>query len=66
MPVRDVFTLVLCRAQLAVLGPYMLLNVYAPSGSDKKHERTGFFGQDIFRALILGIVGLLEEILIVS
>ena len=53
LPVRDVFTLVLCRAQLAVLGPYVLLNVYAPSGSDKKHERTEFFGQDIFRALRL-------------
>ena len=53
LPIRDVFTLVLCRAQLAVLGPYMLLNVYAPSGSDKKQERSEFFGQDIFRALRL-------------
>ena len=51
LPVRDVCTLVVCRAQLAVLGPYFLLNVYAPSGSDKKHERSEFFGQDLFRAL---------------
>ena len=53
LPVRDVCTLVVCRAQLAVLGPYRLLNVYAPSGSDKKHERSEFFGQEIFRAFRL-------------
>ena len=53
LPVRDVFSVVLCRAQVAVLGPYMLLNVYAPSGSEKRHERAEFFGQDIFRALRL-------------
>ena len=53
LPVKDIFTLVLCRAQLAVLGPYMLLNVYAPSGSDKKYERAEFFGQHIFQALSL-------------
>ena len=53
LPVRDVFILVSCRAQLAVLGPYMLLNVYAPSGSDKKHERSVFYGQDIFQAMSL-------------
>ena len=53
LPVRDVFILVSCRAQLAVLGPYMLLNVYAPSGSDKKHERSVFYGQDLFQAMSL-------------
>ena len=31
LPVTDVFTVVLCRAQVALLGPYMLLNLYAPS-----------------------------------
>ena len=36
LPVKDIFTLVMCRAQLAVLGPYMLLNVYALSGSSLK------------------------------
>ena len=50
---RDVFILVSCRAQIAVLGSYMLLNVYAPSGSDKKHERAVFFGQDLFQAMSL-------------
>ena len=53
LPVTDVFTLVMCRAQVALLGPYMLLNIYAPSGSDKKFERATFFGQDVFRALRL-------------
>ena len=53
LQVKDVFSVVLCRAQVAVLGPYMLLNVYAPSGSEKRHERAEFFGQDIFRALRL-------------
>ena len=52
-PVTDIFTLVLCRAQLAVLGPYMLLNIYASSGSDKNFERSEFFGQDLFRGISL-------------
>ena len=51
LPVINVNTLVLCRAQVATLGSYMLLNIYAPSGSDKKHDRNVFFGQDIFTAL---------------
>ena len=55
LPVSDVSTLVLCRAQVATLGKYMLLNIYAPSGSEKKHERNVFFGQDIFRALNLNL-----------
>ena len=36
-----------------MLGPYMLLNIYATSGSDKKFERAKFIGQDIFKALNL-------------
>ena len=53
LPVTDVFSLVMCRAQVAVLGPYMLLNIYAPSGTDKKYERSHLFGQDMFKALTL-------------
>ena len=53
LPVSNVNTLVLCRAQVATLGKYMLLNIYAPSGSDKKYERNVFFGQEIFSALSL-------------
>ena len=53
LPVSDVSTLVLCRAQVATLGNYMLLNIYAPSRSEKKHDRNVFFGQEIFKALTL-------------
>ena len=38
---------------MAMLGPYMIINIYAPSGSEKKYERAEFFGQDVFRALRL-------------
>ena len=55
LPITDVCPLVMCRAQLATLGPYKLLNLYAPSGSDKKHDRSVFFGQDVFQALQLDI-----------
>ena len=52
LPVTNISTLVLCRLQVATLGNYMLLNAYAPSGSDKKHERNVFFGQEVFTAFI--------------
>ena len=51
LPVTGVVNLVKCRAQVASLGLYMLLNIYAPSGSDKKHERNEFFGQKIFNIM---------------
>ena len=35
LPVRDIWTIVTCRAQSALLGTHALLNVYAPSGSDR-------------------------------
>ena len=50
LPFTWVGDIVTCRAQLAMLGPYPLLNVYAPSGSDKRGLRREFFGQDIFRS----------------
>ena len=43
LPVTDVTNLVPCRAQVACLEDYVLLNLYAPSGSDKKFERASFF-----------------------
>ena len=54
LPVSEVSSVVECRAQLAKLGPYHLLNLYAPSGSNHKAERRNFYGQDIFR-LIRGV-----------
>ena len=49
LPVMDVGTLVNCRAQVAFLGEYALLNIYAPSGSFKKVERAIFFSQSILQ-----------------
>ena len=51
IPVSDVCPIVPCRLQVASLGPYKLLNIYAPSGSDKRHERAVFFGQEVFQTL---------------
>ena len=51
LPVRDVGSLVSCRGMIAFLGDLALLNLYAPSGSDKKHERASFFAQTIFQTL---------------
>ena len=48
LPVSDVTSVVHCRLQVAKLGPYNLLNIYAHSGSNHKQERRAFFGQDIF------------------
>ena len=35
---------------MAFLKDYALLNIYAPSGTDKKYERGVFFSQTIFEA----------------
>ena len=51
LPMRDINSLVTCRLQVAFLGDLALLNLYAPSGSDKKYERGTFFSQSIFQAL---------------
>ena len=53
LPVRDVSTIATCRAQCAFLGPYALLNIYAPSGSNRRYERGVFFSQDVFNAFNL-------------
>ena len=48
LPVTSVTSVVHCRIQIASLGPYSLLNIYAPSGSNHRQERRDFFGQDVF------------------
>ena len=53
LPVRELVTLVPCRAQLAFLGSLAIVNVYAPSGSDKKFERGSFFARDLFQAFTM-------------
>ena len=50
IPVSEIVNLVPCRAQLALLGSVVIVNVYAPSGSDRKFERGSFFARDLFRA----------------
>ena len=51
LPVKDVISLISCRGQIAFLGELALLNLYAPSGSDKKYERGVFFSQNVLQAL---------------
>ena len=54
LPVSEVSSFLECRAQIAKLGSYHLINLYAPSGSNHKTDRRNFFGQDVFR-LIRGL-----------
>ena len=54
IPVTNVHSLSLCRLQVASLGPYLLVNVYGQSGSDRKRERELFFNQDLFNVFHLG------------
>ena len=49
IPVTEVTSVIECRGQLAKLGAYSILNIYAHSGSNNKQARRDFFGQDIFR-----------------
>ena len=53
IPISDVSTLVPCRSQIAFLGHYILINIYAHSGSGKKYERGNLFARDIFQFLSL-------------
>ena len=54
LPIKQVSAVVPCRVQLALLGSYSILNIYAPSGSDKKVERGFFFAREVFQAFSLG------------
>ena len=53
LPVKDIVSFSPCRIQIATLGTYRLINIYAPSGSNRKQERASFFSQDLFTALQL-------------
>ena len=48
-----VINLVECRLQIAELGPYRILNCYAPSGSENGHKRSVFYGEEVFKYLRL-------------
>ena len=49
LPISDLVNVCECRAQVLIIRQYAVLNIYAPSGSEKKNERATFFSQDIFR-----------------
>ena len=53
IPIYDFGVLVQNRCQFAFLGPFLLMNVYAPSGSDKTQERNSLFGVDMFQFMSL-------------
>ena len=46
LPIKQVSTIVPCRVQHARLGSFSILNIYAPSGSDRKVERGFFFARE--------------------
>ena len=54
MPIKQVSAVVPCRVQHARLGSYSILNIYAPSGSDKRVERGLFFAREVFQAFSIG------------
>ena len=53
LPVSNVTNLVPCRLQIANLGSIKIMNLYAPSGSSKKHERYIFYSKEVFSTLNL-------------
>ena len=54
LPLKQVSAVVPCRVQHALLGSYSILNIYAPSGSDKRVERGLFFAREVFQAFSIG------------
>ena len=53
IPIENVVPLVQCRCQVAYVGRHILINIYAPSGSDKRHERASLFAKDLFQFMSL-------------
>lgn len=48
----SVEVLIECRCQVATIGSLNILNLYAPSGSNKRQERAIFFGQSLFHFIM--------------
>ena len=53
LPVIGAVNLICCRLQTAQIGPYNIFNCYAPSGSENRLARIQFYGEELFRYLIL-------------
>jgi exonuclease III len=51
VPLNNIEQVVEGRLMRATMGQYLLLNVYAPSGSDKRMERKKFYEQEVYREL---------------
>ena len=54
LPLKQVSSVVPCRVQHAFLGSYSILNIYAPSGSNKRVERGLFFARELFHVFSIG------------
>ena len=54
-PVHSLSVLVQCRCQVAFLDTYLLVNIYAHSGSDMKIERGNLFSNDVFQFLSIHV-----------
>ena len=54
LPIEQVSAVVPCRLQHARLGSFSILNIYAPSGSNNKVERSLFFAREVFQAFSVG------------
>ena len=53
VPLVGAVNLINCRLQIAEIGVYKIFNCYAPSGSENKHARNKFYGEDLFKFLVL-------------
>ena len=49
VPISNVENILKCRIQVAFLNNYAFLNIYAPSGSGKRYERSIFYAVDLYR-----------------
>ena len=53
LPIQEVISITSCRCQVALIGTYAIMNIYAPSGSESKQERHLVYSQDVFNAMSL-------------
>ena len=53
IPLTGAVNLINCRLQMAYIGHCMIFNCYAPSGSENRHARNQFYGEEVFSFLKL-------------
>ena len=59
LPVSQVTSVVTCQLQVITIGPQTIYNVYAPSGSENRRDRTHLFTRELFPHLLQHQGGLL-------